>query len=223
MTGTPDAPRGWSALLAPALAVINRLRYPHKFLLISLLFALPLALALFVTEMNDRIAFTQKELDGSKYLRPLRKLYEHVAQSRAMSREVASGRVAVRPELVRKQAEIEADFVALQAVELELGPTLKTTGKYDALRENWRFLREKLLQLDSADVDGLHAQLLTEIRALAVHVGDTSNLILDPDLDSYYLMDSVLLKLPQGQELTVQLRAQGRQTLGPNATLTPEQ
>ncbi|MBI5801864.1 MAG: methyl-accepting chemotaxis protein [Verrucomicrobia bacterium] len=32
------------------------------------------------------------------------------------------------------------------------------------------------------------------------HCGDTSNLILDPDLDSYYLMDASLLKLPHGQE-----------------------
>jgi methyl-accepting chemotaxis protein len=29
------------------------------------------------------------------------------------------------------------------------------------------------------------------------HVGDTSNLILDPDLDSYYVMDATLLALPQ--------------------------
>nr|WP_298688051.1 methyl-accepting chemotaxis protein [uncultured Dongia sp.] len=34
------------------------------------------------------------------------------------------------------------------------------------------------------------------IRALIVRVGDKSNLILDPDLDSYYVMDLVLLKVP---------------------------
>ncbi|MBI2256027.1 MAG: HAMP domain-containing protein [Proteobacteria bacterium] len=34
------------------------------------------------------------------------------------------------------------------------------------------------------------------IRALILQVGDKSNLILDPDLDSYYVMDLVLLKVP---------------------------
>ncbi|WP_374380584.1 methyl-accepting chemotaxis protein [Dongia sp.] len=34
------------------------------------------------------------------------------------------------------------------------------------------------------------------IRALITRVGDKSNLILDPDLDSYYVMDLVLLKVP---------------------------
>jgi methyl-accepting chemotaxis protein len=37
----------------------------------------------------------------------------------------------------------------------------------------------------------------TAIRALINQVGNTSNLILDPDLDSYYVMDLVLLKLPE--------------------------
>jgi methyl-accepting chemotaxis protein len=37
----------------------------------------------------------------------------------------------------------------------------------------------------------------TAIRALINQIGNTSNLILDPDLDSYYVMDLVLLKLPE--------------------------
>ena len=35
-----------------------------------------------------------------------------------------------------------------------------------------------------------------ETRDLMAFVGDESTLILDPDLDSYYFMDAVLLKLP---------------------------
>jgi PAS domain S-box-containing protein len=44
-------------------------------------------------------------------------------------------------------------------------------------------------------------------------VGDTSNLILDPDLDSYYIMDAVLLKLPETQDLLAQVRSLGAQAL----------
>ena len=38
---------------------------------------------------------------------------------------------------------------------------------------------------------------ITAARGLINKVGDGSNLILDPDLDSYYVMDVVLLKLPE--------------------------
>jgi methyl-accepting chemotaxis protein len=40
------------------------------------------------------------------------------------------------------------------------------------------------------------AAAASAIRALITRVGDKSNLILDPDLDSYYVMDLVLLKVP---------------------------
>jgi methyl-accepting chemotaxis protein len=39
--------------------------------------------------------------------------------------------------------------------------------------------------------------LLVDVRALVQHVGDTSKLILDPDLDSFYLMDLTTVSLPQ--------------------------
>jgi methyl-accepting chemotaxis protein len=40
---------------------------------------------------------------------------------------------------------------------------------------------------------------------MTAHAGDTSNLILDPDLDSYYVMDVTLLALPQTHERTASL------------------
>jgi methyl-accepting chemotaxis protein len=45
------------------------------------------------------------------------------------------------------------------------------------------------------DADTMAA--IAAARALIGKVGDGSNLILDPDLDSFYVMDVVLLKLPE--------------------------
>jgi signal transduction histidine kinase/DNA-binding response OmpR family regulator/HAMP domain-containing protein len=211
--------------LRPALFVMNRLTYPQKFVLISLLFALPLAFVMYllISEINDRIEFAQKEVQGSRYLCTLRQLLEHVTHSRSLAYDYTGGRVSLRPELVRNQVELERDFEALTAAERELGAILKTASKYEILRENQRFLKEKLLSLNPADSDELHMQLLADIRSLMAHVGDTSNLILDPDLDTYYLMDAVLLKLPDGAALSGQARIQGKRSLRPGEALTGEE
>jgi signal transduction histidine kinase len=37
----------------------------------------------------------------------------------------------------------------------------------------------------------------TKVRSLLAQVGDASNLILDPDLDSYYLMDMLVVRIPE--------------------------
>ena len=123
--------------------------------------------------------------------------------------------------LIRKREEIQEDFAALAALERELGGPLKTEGAFRTLQENWRFLAEKMLGLAPADLDDLHAQLLADIQALMARVGDTSNLILDPDLDSYYLMDAVLLKLPEGAQLSGKARILGKKALQQGKALRP--
>ena len=45
---------------------------------------------------------------------------------------------------------------------------------------------------------------------------------MDPDLDSYYLMDAVLLKLPEGQDLMAQARFMGERS-AVRGTVTPEE
>ena len=71
-------------LAAPAVALMNRLTYPRKFALISLLFALPLGLVMYllISEMNDRIEFARKEIQGIGICDPCSDLFEHVLQSR---------------------------------------------------------------------------------------------------------------------------------------------
>jgi PAS domain S-box-containing protein len=198
-------------LLAPGIALMNRLKYPRKLALISLLFVLPLGLVLYflTSELTDRMEFSEKELLGSRYLRPLRKLLEHATEARVVGRDYATGRVGLRPELVRLTAEIDGEMDALAAVDGELGTDLKTERRVSVLREQWRFLRAKCLDLEASHSDELFTKLIADIRSLASLVGDTSNLILDPDLDTYYLMDAVLLKLPEGQSLLADARMLG--------------
>jgi len=212
-------------LLAPAIAVMNRLKYPQKFALISLLFALPLALVMyfFVSEINDRIEFSRKEIEGDRYLRPLRHLLEHVVHSQVHTHDYLKHGIANRPELIRKQAEIDEDFRHIAEVERELGSVLNTGGRYQTLQENGRFLKERLLKLQPGESQDLHSKLIADIRGLISHVGDTSNLILDPDLDSYYLMDAVLLKLPDCADIGRRLWMLGKQVLVPGRGITPEE
>jgi methyl-accepting chemotaxis protein len=65
------------------------------------------------------------------------------------------------------------------------------------LHENWKKIVNTPAVGEMADLDELVRCLITDLRGVITHLGDTSNLILDPDLDSYYLMDVTLLAIPQ--------------------------
>ncbi len=225
LPGPPRAARTRPPLwLAPAAAVMNRLRYPWKFALISLLFALPLALFLYflLADSSDNIRFAQKEIAGVQYLRPLRRLREHVIQGRLLAQAVADGNANRRPEWVRVGQEIDDDLQALTAAEQKFGGELDTASRFAAVLADARSLREKGADQPPGEADALHAALLADVDALASHVGDASNLILDPYLDSYYLMDPILLHLPEGEDLAGQAAALGKKCLRPGAAPTAE-
>ncbi len=176
-------------LLKPAIALMNRLRYPQKFALISTLFLVPLILVagLWFTEVNDRVAFAQKEQVGTAYLRSLIAFSQSVQENR---RQMELGKT---PNL----GETAARFQTLADTDRRYGAILKACNLFSELAATW----------ETRD----YPRLEEAVHRLRVHVGDCSNLILDPDLDTYYLMDASLLKLPDIRRRLFALGTQLRQ------------
>ncbi len=194
------------ALFKPAIALMNRLKYPQKFFLISLLFILPLALVmnLLISELNSRINFTQKELYGSTYLRPLNQLWQDIPRrqlllQRQFYKNAQSLGQSPPPQakLLDLQNKIDQSFTKLANVDQRLGEILQTGEKLNDIKSLWQGLLESKQFLEFRN----HDLLLEKLDQLRLHIIDDSNLILDPDLDTYYLMDAVALKLPEMQKL----------------------
>lgn len=74
-------------LVKPGRNLMNHLNYPQKFALISSFFALPIILLTYLlfSELQSRVDFTQKELQGTQYLRPLSRLLEGTLQAKVAS------------------------------------------------------------------------------------------------------------------------------------------
>jgi PAS domain S-box-containing protein len=211
------------SFFAPAIALMNRLKYPQKFALISLLFAIPLALLiiLYLFEANARIAFAQKEIDGNVYLRPMRQLLEHTLQEELLAHDFVNGDQSVRAPLLEAQARIDADLQALADVDQRLGKRMGTTEQLAALTSHWQDLKARTATMRARTSEDMHAKLIAHIRDLISLVGDNSNLILDPDLDTYYIMDTVLLKLPEAQNLLARIRLVGDRVIA-QQSVSPE-
>lgn len=184
---------------------MNRLKYPQKFFLISLLFVLPLALVmnLLISELDSRIEFTQKEIYGTAYLRPLNQLWQYIPQRQLiLQRQFYKNSQSLKTaspsqELPELQKKIEQEFIKLTEVDRQLGQGMQASERLRDLRFKWQGL------LDGQEFLGFrnHDVLLEEINLFRRHVVDFSNLILDPDLDTYYLMDAIAVKLPEMQKL----------------------
>ncbi len=177
----------------PAISLMNRLRYPQKFALISVIFILPLLLVVYLlfSEINSRVEFAQKEIYGNAYLRPLIQLSQAVYQSRITQLPITS--LPMRSLIAQKLEELEQ-------VERKYSNALNTAEVYASLQKAWQELQTNYEQ-NIGDRSNNYEQLIEQIDILRARVGDTSNLILDPDLDTYYLMDANLIKLPAMRRL----------------------
>jgi len=208
----------------PAIALMYRLKYPQKFLLISLLFVLPLALTMFllIGEINKGVSFAEKEIQGDKYLRPLRGLMQDIPRHKYLANVYMAGNPLVKGDMSAVETKIDSSFKSLETLDNELGQSLESTTSFKALKQEWQDLKGKFLSLKLKESEVAHDKLISDVRALISLVGDSSNLILDPDLDSYYIMDAVLLKLPEAQELLATAEFSGRGLLKLK-TLTAEE
>ena len=204
----------------------HNLKVSQKLMLISIFFVMPdsVMLYLFITGINANIQFARMEQKGNQYQRPLEELLELLPQDRQIAGRALAGQSAAVGELPKKQAEIDSTFNALEEVDSRIGAVLQFTDeglakrkrehyRVSIVRKEWRDLERNLWQLTPAESAERHVHLIADIRMMITHAGDMSNLILDPDLDSYYLMDATLLALPQTQDRLAEVMAHGEAVL----------
>src|SRR5262245_56019698 len=135
-------------MFGPAVALMNRLGYRRKFALISLLFAVPLALFLFfvISESHTWIAFAEKERQGLAYNRQLRGLFDALEDYRGMTMAYASGDAALAAPLRRVQLEVGQAITAVDRVDRDLGGALGTRERWQTLRPRWLALKDDVLR-----------------------------------------------------------------------------
>jgi PAS domain S-box-containing protein len=200
---------------------MNHLNYPQKFALISSFFALPIILLMYLlfSELQSRVDFTQKELHGTQYLRPLRQLLE-----RSLNAQITRDRDDNPDKLLSKDAqfrlETASDVNQLKKLDQKFGEDLKTTNFLKRYQVASQQMDRSLNQQNLSTVPINHRQALQRLEDLWLQVGDQSNLILDPDLDTYYLMDAMLLKLPEIQRNLAEIQIISQKELA-QGTIAP--
>jgi hypothetical protein len=144
--------------------------------------AIVVAIYSLVAEKEIAIQFARKELVGVRYFETLRGVYAAI-----LAQPVGGEGAAQAPSH-------EEMLKSLDAAEQEAAGTLQTATFEQALETTLRKLGSKGTE---GDRSALVVEALAKARDLATRVGDDSNLALDPDLDSYYLQDTVVRQMPR--------------------------
>lgn len=167
------------SFFAPAVRLMNALKYAIKFGLIGLLTVMAISILVFQLVANnaENIEFSAKEIMGVDYLQPLHLLHEAM-QDLALDPSIAN------------QNKVKKALLDVASVDRQVGRRLM-------LSEVWSGINERINGVLTLGQDADRIELAGDaLTNLVIQVSDNSNLTLDPDIDSYYLMDTVATKLP---------------------------
>jgi methyl-accepting chemotaxis protein len=192
---------------------LKSLNISQKLLLSILSFSIPILMLLYFTisGISDNINFARLEIFGNRLLEPLTQLLVLVPRHQRLVAASTGERSVFINNIETTTNLIDKNFESLEKETKEVGQPLKITptGLKEAgmeqllpasLTDQWKTLRSSKTTGSKEQLERQYGSLTQGIRELNRRVGDTSNLILDPDLDSYYLMDVTLLALPQAQQ-----------------------
>ena len=196
------------SLFLPAIALMNRLRYTQKFAFMGILMLVAVGVVLnnLYSALDSNIRSSSAELRGIKTIKPAQQIVQYMQQHRGMSAGVIAGNEAMKEKRVGKEKDVSA---AIKAAETKMSPDLLASKEWKAIVDGWAQIGADGLNWTSTENFTRHTALIDKIITFMVDVADDTSLTVDPDIDSYYLIDTVLNKAPVVLERLGQMRAKG--------------
>lgn len=204
-----------SMLFKPAIHLMNRLTYPKKLILIGIIVLLVVVTLAFqlLTQSLSIMNFSRKELFGIEYINPLIKIMKNVQEYRKLENEYLLGDASVKTTMETTRDNIDYTINAVDAQEEKLGKIINAGKEWDSIKNKWQLIKHDSTANPEQSNLISYSMLITNIQHLIITACDNSNLTFDPDIDSYYSMDTYCTKIPSFSEEAASTRDIGFRAL----------
>ena len=167
-----------SILLKPAISLSNSLRFKAKFILLALMFYLPL-LTCFIWIVKEQLMLLEqyeKEIVGHKQINQIVKLENDIAQSRSEA---------------DKRSKIIGTIKSLQSSFSDQAYS-QTRSQLNQLLKTWQTEQANLAN----DNFGLYNDFYSQTAAIRENIAAASGLAREGDVSAFYLAESSKQRLP---------------------------
>ncbi|OGT92988.1 MAG: hypothetical protein A2286_10800 [Gammaproteobacteria bacterium RIFOXYA12_FULL_61_12] len=205
-TGHDDAKRRTGAQGAGRAAECSpRPRLPRFILLAAVpLTLLSLTFVLYCADLLEQLHSARLELQGVEYARKLQHTNMALARLRGLTRMRAAGDVGVESQIAVDRVSLEAELADVLA-----DPAGEAFGLHGEVLEIERTLWQELDRPAAPDSFARLTAQIDRLRELLLRTAERSRLLLDPDIDGYYLVTLLVDRVPSLIESIGQLRGLG--------------
>jgi len=198
------------AFLSPAVALMRGLRLLPKFLIVACLFAIPALLVsgLFIQELNKAISLTETEKLGLQNLRQVQAISQQTQELRGVRHLALAGNAGAKQATQKLVEELDLQYQQLQKT-LQQSSDTNSAKANQEIQDAWSALKKLPENSKSRDSYLAHNALLLQLQKLAIDIADHSNLNLDPQVDTYYLIGLYAKSLPELSSILADTAARG--------------
>ena len=185
---------------APGVRIFRKLQFSTKAMIVSVMFLLPILLlaASLLTSTQETIDFAVKERAGVAAMRALVPVYAGVLKVRFQTRAIFGGYDASADRRLAWDETAKA-VAALKQTLTDSGDPLGFGPDVNKLDATWQATAESLNAKDGKGLS-VFAPVTKNLATLLSRIGDDSNLVLDPAVDSFYLVNALILAMPAAAE-----------------------
>jgi len=197
-TNRAALPRGF---FSPGMYLLGRFFFPVKALIISLVLLLPLAYLMFNLYLveSGQIDFAHQERHGVRIMGVLQRTMHGLLEVRNATRAGLGGGLNTQPDYAAAWQRIDGGLSELEMAVAQHGDPLNLSAEVAKLKAAFA-----VTAASKQGVDDNGRTVFGPVTAATIELlqklGDRSNLVLDPDLDSFYLMNGLVLTMPQALE-----------------------
>ncbi|HEX5803034.1 MAG TPA: methyl-accepting chemotaxis protein [Azospira sp.] len=194
-------------LFAPAVRMMNRMRFAGRFVIIGAAGGVLVAglMFQFLQSLNARLGATQAEATGARHVIALREISHQLDRHLLSSSLYSFGEAAMEKEAADQRTRIAAALAAAkQAASADSGGALDAA--WQALDKEWQLFNSVIGSSSTPEIRELHQRFGDRISAHARVSADHAGLTLDPEVDTNYLYDTLVNRLPQLFEAIAQIR-----------------
>ena len=192
-------------LFLPAVAMMSRLSYTKKFTVLWLLSFVAIAVVAYglFASLNRVILTSQRQLGGIELIEPVFRAMQVLQQHRAQSATFLGGNDAAWKRVATQEKETEEIF---KTIERKLPPNAASIHDYLHTKADWALLRKEGLHFTADENFSAHSRLIERVRLFGVNIADEYALTTKSEIDTFYLIDTVVNKLPDALEHFGQIR-----------------
>ncbi|WP_427308005.1 methyl-accepting chemotaxis protein [Cupriavidus sp. H39] len=198
------------ALFLPAERLMARLNIQRKLALIAVLFLLPLggALSVVLGDAAQARRTTGQEIRGLAVVGDTLDFMRETQVRRGAAHAVLSGNAAFRARFDQADAKAAASLAAL-ARGIAQNPDFGLAPGMRQLEQDWQQLRGLGLDSQAGPLFERHSALVRQTQAYIADVAERSQLTLDGETGSYYLVSLLAGAMPRLAELSALARGRG--------------